>query len=162
MASGRFWTMPTSAIILLALLAVFGVTVSASVTLSDRKRQHSKPGNLGRIDNGGLCVTCIPVQGMVSGGSTEAIDIARRAISACGGADLHVSDTFVEGWSPMPTLGLGWAPQQIVMRIGPELDGTVAFICCCRPRFGTGIYDAGQGRRLATRLSQEVQSLLHS
>ncbi|HEV3268952.1 MAG TPA: hypothetical protein VGZ68_11185 [Acidimicrobiales bacterium] len=153
--------MPTGAIILFAAVFAIALAVATTVILSDRKRRNSKSGaEFDWIVNGGSGVTCIKVVGPLAGGATEAVNIAERAISNVGGVNLEIVGNVVVGWSPVPVLGLGWAPQQIVVKLEPDEDISSAFKCCCRPRFGTAIYDAGQSRRLAERLAQEIRSLL--
>jgi len=155
--------MPTGAIVLLVFLLAFAVVVSSLVVVSDRKRRRNRPSpGFDWMNESILGTTRFDVNGDLAGGMPEAMSIAQRSINAVGGIDTKIFDSVVEGWSRTPTLGLGWAPQQIVVKVIRADNGSASFTCCCRPRFGSSLGDAGQGRRLAARLASELQTLLHS
>ena len=147
------------AVIGVVVLIALGLGSVVAVALSDRKRRTRGSLNVddGWLDKPGNCTTIIRLELASGRTGTELKQIATDAIRSIGGSELIVGDNIVVGWTSVPPMGLGWAPQEIAVRIR-QSGPVTALDCASRPRFATALYDARRNRLVAKKLASDILS----
>jgi len=142
---------PAVAIVVMLLLAG---ALGFAVFRSDLKREfltkHS-PSLDGRN------TSSVPVDLPIP--APEAMRIAQDALlTTCGHGPIEVVGGVTLGWTDAAFLGIGWAPQQVAIRVDPLSESQSRLTCMSRPRYKMTVSDIGRSHRMAEEIASKVRN----